>query len=46
VYDGLKCKDATNSVKGNIVVVKAGTDGVVCNIDERDVGHIEWIVYQ
>ncbi|RXW11174.1 hypothetical protein EST38_g14681, partial [Candolleomyces aberdarensis] len=45
LYDSFQAGDGRNSVKGNIMVVKSDNRGLVCDVQERDIGHIEWLVY-
>jgi hypothetical protein len=46
VYDSFKAGDGKNTVKGNIIIVKSDNKGIICDVLERDLGHIEWVVYQ
>ena len=46
IYDSLGGSDSINSIKGNIVIVKTSTSGIVTDVEERDITHIEWLVYQ
>lgn len=46
LYESFKGSDATRSVWGNIVVVKSDRDGLVCDVLEKDLFFIEWLVYR